>query len=240
MRTPTALFLRFAAALVLAEAMGWIRVFCCYGLAFLPDHYRNVFKYPTSSRFGSVNLRAVSVDTYATEMEWDRELAFEDDVDANFDAKSKIEDSARWQLQLLNETGKSDLKKQRDLMKLIDGASSDQGASSKKLRSTTDKRVILTIRYSGEAGLKPYFLTLANKLKLLYPDVVIERRILADVEEDGDEPTFEVLVDGKIIIGRGKKQRAEDNSAVFVSMHELDLAIAKARRRRRPSSTPKV
>jgi len=36
------------------------------------------------------------------------------------------------------------------------------------------KRVPVTIRYSTESGMKPYYLTVAKRLKDLYPDVVIE------------------------------------------------------------------
>ncbi|KAL7559990.1 hypothetical protein ACA910_013170 [Epithemia clementina (nom. ined.)] len=102
-----------------------------------------------------------------------------------------------------------------------------------------DKRVVVTIRYSGDSGLKPFFLTVAKKLKASHPDVMIERRILADAEVGDEEPTFEVLVDGRIVLGRGKKQKAIDVSkarSVFVSMQELDLAISRARRKRRPAT----
>mmetsp|Transcript_31677 Transcript_31677/g.36361 ORF Transcript_31677/g.36361 Transcript_31677/m.36361 type:complete len:320 (+) Transcript_31677:103-1062(+) len=36
------------------------------------------------------------------------------------------------------------------------------------------KRVPVTIRYSTESGMKPYYLTVAKRLKDLYPDVIIE------------------------------------------------------------------
>lgn len=109
--------------------------------------------------------------------------------------------------------------------------------SFEKFMTMQDKRVIVTIRYSGDAGLKPYFLTIAKKLKASHPDVMIERRILADVDDEEDEATFEVLVDGKIVIGRGKKQTlSRAQTMVFVSMQELDIAISRARRRRRPST----
>eukprot|EP00522_Entomoneis_paludosa_P002123 CAMPEP_0172468216 /NCGR_PEP_ID=MMETSP1065-20121228/60860_1 /TAXON_ID=265537 /ORGANISM="Amphiprora paludosa, Strain CCMP125" /LENGTH=220 /DNA_ID=CAMNT_0013225569 /DNA_START=263 /DNA_END=925 /DNA_ORIENTATION=+ len=116
--------------------------------------------------------------------------------------------------------------------------------SFEKYLTMQDKRVVVTIRYSGDAGLKPYFLTVAKKLKASHPDVMIERRILADVDDDDeDEATFEVLVDSKIVIGRGigrgKKQSLSkaEPTVVFVSMQELDIAISRARRRRRPTTT---
>mmetsp|Transcript_6254 Transcript_6254/g.8126 ORF Transcript_6254/g.8126 Transcript_6254/m.8126 type:complete len:220 (+) Transcript_6254:162-821(+) len=107
-----------------------------------------------------------------------------------------------------------------------------------KFMTMQDKRVVVTIRYSGDAGLKPYFLTVAKKLKSSHPDVMIERRILADVEDEEDEATFEVVVDGKVVIGRGKKESiSRAQTVVFVSMQELDIAISRARRKRRPSTT---
>jgi len=114
--------------------------------------------------------------------------------------------------------------------------------SYNKFLTMQDKRVVVTIRYSGGAGLKPYFLTVAKKLKASLPDVIIERRILPPVE-DGDEASFEVLVDGKIIVGKGKPRKQKvarvdmaQSRSVFVSMQELDVAISRARRRRRPAT----
>ena len=85
---------------------------------------------------------------------------------------------------------------------------------------------------------------MAKKIKLSHPDVVVEKRILpalyGDVEGD---VTFEVLVDGKVVVGKSSIQmlRGGDDLAgslsVFVSMQELDLAINRARRRRRPSTS---
>ena len=66
-----------------------------------------------------------------------------------------------------------------------------------KFLTMQEKRAVVTIRYSGDAGLKPYFLTMAKKLKQSHPDVIIERRILPAVV-DG-EATFEVLVDNKVV-----------------------------------------
>lgn len=59
------------------------------------------------------------------------------------------------------------------------------------------------------------------------------------------EAIFEILVDGKIIVGKGRARRQKvvkvDMSrharSVFVSMQELDIAISRARRRRRPTTT---
>jgi hypothetical protein len=112
-----------------------------------------------------------------------------------------------------------------------------------KYLTMQEKRVVVTVRYSGGAGLKPYFLTVAKKLKLSNPDVVLERRILPTVSDVESEATFEVLVDKKVVVGNGRIRKQKvgnvDTShgrSVFVSMQELDLAICRARRRRRPST----
>eukprot|EP00568_Trieres_chinensis_P004898 CAMPEP_0183293640 /NCGR_PEP_ID=MMETSP0160_2-20130417/2251_1 /TAXON_ID=2839 ORGANISM="Odontella Sinensis, Strain Grunow 1884" /NCGR_SAMPLE_ID=MMETSP0160_2 /ASSEMBLY_ACC=CAM_ASM_000250 /LENGTH=114 /DNA_ID=CAMNT_0025454789 /DNA_START=471 /DNA_END=812 /DNA_ORIENTATION=+ len=78
-------------------------------------------------------------------------------------------------------------------------------------------------------------------------DVVVEKRVIPPVE-NSDEILFEILVDGKVVIGKGrsKKQSVHRSGSgeaslagglsVFVSMEDIDTAIAKARRRRRPST----
>jgi hypothetical protein len=45
-----------------------------------------------------------------------------------------------------------------------------------KFLTMQDKRVVVTIRYTEEAGLRPFFLTVAKKVKAMHPDVVLERR----------------------------------------------------------------
>jgi hypothetical protein len=93
--------------------------------------------------------------------------------------------------------------------------------------------------------LKPYFLTVAKKIKEAHPDVVLDKVILPKVqmsesESKNDIPTFEVTVDGKVVVPTlGRKDRSmtsTDSLCVFVSMQELDHAISRARRRRRPST----
>lgn len=104
--------------------------------------------------------------------------------------------------------------------------------------------MIVSIRYSGEAGLKPYFLTAAKKLKASHPDVIIERRILPVIDsESQEEATFEIVVDGKVVVGKGRSRKQKvarvdmsNSKSVFVSMQELDIAIARARRKRRPTT----
>lgn len=75
--------------------------------------------------------------------------------------------------------------------------------------------------------------------------MLIEKLILPSKEEGGDDSTFEVLVDGKVVVGKARASRSSGGSAslagglrsVFVSLSGLDAAIAKARRKRRPATT---
>ena len=110
-----------------------------------------------------------------------------------------------------------------------------------------EKRVLITVRYTGLTGLRPFFLTVAKKIKSSNPDVIVEKDVLP-VIENSDEILFEILVDGKVVIGKGrsKKQSVHRSGSgdanlagglsVFVSMEDINLAIGKARRRRRPAS----
>lgn len=98
----------------------------------------------------------------------------------------------------------------------------------------------MTIRYSAESGLKPYYLTVAKRVKDLYPDVIIEREEITGEEtdytdsEDGSG-TFEVEVDGKMVVATNQRAGTHAGS-IFVSMAEMDLAITRARKRRRPTT----
>jgi hypothetical protein len=120
------------------------------------------------------------------------------------------------------------------------------------LLDTQSKRVPVSIRYSAESGLKPFFLTTAKRIKDVFPDVVLERVILPKVDHVSESTfdtksglawsTFEVLVDGKVVVrtapGRkGGTHQGNNEMTVFISMQELDGAISRARRRRRPSNT---
>jgi len=99
----------------------------------------------------------------------------------------------------------------------------------------------VTIRYSAGSGLKPYYLTVAKRVKDLYPDVLIEREKLdkGGIEDGGGSGgddargTFEVAVDGKLVV---RNRKATPERSVFVSMGEVDTAILRARKRRRPST----
>lgn len=76
-----------------------------------------------------------------------------------------------------------------------------------------------------------------------FADVIVERRILPAVDSEQGEAAFEVLVDNKVVVGKSKPRKQKvarvDMSqarSVFVSMQELNHAIARARKRRRPST----
>ena len=83
-------------------------------------------------------------------------------------------------------------------------------------------------------------MTVAKRVKDLYPDVLIERIKIDDggTEDGGGDPkyretgTFEVAVDGKLVV---RTQRSSHKS-IYVSMSEMDAAILRARKRRRPST----
>jgi len=107
------------------------------------------------------------------------------------------------------------------------------------------KRVPVTIRYSPKSGLKPYYLTVAKRVKDQYPDVLIERIKITGEDDDrsemmdgeaGGAGIFEVIVDGKIVVRTNQRAGNDNGGSIFVSMTEMDLAIARARRRRRPST----
>jgi hypothetical protein len=116
-----------------------------------------------------------------------------------------------------------------------------------KYLTMLEKRVVVTIQYSAESGLKPYYLTVAKKIKAIHPDVLIEKLILPPFSGEDGEATFEVLVDGKLVVGKNNAniqklgsdkgyQDLTNGLSIFISMAEVDLAITKARRRRRPST----
>jgi len=107
------------------------------------------------------------------------------------------------------------------------------------------KRVPVTIRYSPRSGLKPYYLTVAKRVKDQHPDVLIERIEIKGEDSGGGEGTdgeggsagtFEVIVDGKIVVRANQRAGNDNGGSIFVSMTEMDLAIARAQRRRRPST----
>lgn len=73
-----------------------------------------------------------------------------------------------------------------------------------KYLTMPENQVTVAIRYSSGAGLRPFYLTVANQIKSAYPDVILEKRILPPVGSDtgGQEGVFEVVVDGKTVIGK--------------------------------------
>ena len=117
-----------------------------------------------------------------------------------------------------------------------------------------ERRVVITVRYTQDSGLKPYFLTVAKKIKSSHPDVIIERKVLPKDkknDDDGESAIFEVCVDTKVVVGRRYNNRRSTRSlgrvdmsstssrrnTIFVNMQELDVAISRARRKRRPNTT---
>lgn len=183
---------------------------------------------PTTTRPGSNYKRSFITPTfrYASSTTNTNELSQSNDSVNGDDSKDPFK-----QLEALNVTLRED-----DLLPTAPPLTYD------KFITMQDKRVVVTIRYSQNAGLRPYFLTVAKKLKASHPDTVIDRRILPGAEESG-EAIFEILVDGKVVVGKSRARRQRisrvDMSrarSVFVSMQELDVAIARARRKRRPST----
>lgn len=135
-----------------------------------------------------------------------------------------------------------------------------------KYLTMSNKRVPVEIRYnSQQSGLRPFFLTVAKKVKDKYPDVVVQKTDLASLSSSGgggeaapgDSMVFEVLIDGKGVVGKAETKRQSigngngggssggvgspvdlaNGISVYVSMSEIDQAITKARRKRRPSTT---
>ncbi|KAL7532459.1 hypothetical protein ACHAWF_004140 [Thalassiosira exigua] len=83
-----------------------------------------------------------------------------------------------------------------------------------KYLTMQEKRVKVTVRYSAEAGLRPFYLTVASQIKSTHPDVLLEKRILPPVGFDagGDEAVFEVVVDGKTVTGKKKTKMLKVSS----------------------------
>jgi hypothetical protein len=72
------------------------------------------------------------------------------------------------------------------------------------------------------------------------PDVVLEKEVIPAVEDNTEDGQFEIIVDGKTVVGKQKHARNKErygsgrgDMSVFVSMQEVDLAIKRARNRRR-------
>ncbi|KAL7466340.1 hypothetical protein ACHAXS_006656 [Conticribra weissflogii] len=87
-----------------------------------------------------------------------------------------------------------------------DGIPESPMMTYEKYLTMQEKRVKVTIRYSANAGLRPFYLTVANQIKSTHPDVLLEKRILPPIGSDagGDGAIFEVVVDGKTVIGKKK------------------------------------
>mmetsp|Transcript_15716 Transcript_15716/g.20528 ORF Transcript_15716/g.20528 Transcript_15716/m.20528 type:complete len:229 (+) Transcript_15716:109-795(+) len=101
-----------------------------------------------------------------------------------------------------------------------------------------EKRVVVTISFSADSGLRPFYLTTAKLIKESFPDVLIEKRVLPSAAEN-EKGYFEIQVDGKVVVtnkGRSKQGELGKTQNVFVSMNAISSMIVKARRRRRPST----
>ena len=102
--------------------------------------------------------------------------------------------------------------------------------------------MIITIIFTENSGLWPFFLTAANRIKMAYPDVLIEKRVLPRAGQGGDNAPdvnsiFEIQVDGRKIAGNGANKKLSNSvGTAFVPMKELELAISRARKRRRPTT----
>jgi len=114
-----------------------------------------------------------------------------------------------------------------------------------KYLTMQEKRVVVSFRFTEVPYLRPYFLTFSSKLKQMHADIILEKQVVPLVEATA-QPIFEVLVDGKVVIGGSGSSRERhilggrvdvlDTQSVYVNMDQLGLAIAKARRKRRPST----
>ena len=115
-----------------------------------------------------------------------------------------------------------------------------------KFLTMQEKRVVVTFRFTDVPYLRPYFLTFASKLKKRHSDIIIEKRALSVVDANA-QPNFEVIVDGKTVMGGGSSNSRErhvlggrvdvqNTQSVYVSMEQISSAIAKARKKRRPTT----
>eukprot|EP00593_Proboscia_inermis_P003007 CAMPEP_0171296908 /NCGR_PEP_ID=MMETSP0816-20121228/5634_1 /TAXON_ID=420281 /ORGANISM="Proboscia inermis, Strain CCAP1064/1" /LENGTH=138 /DNA_ID=CAMNT_0011770745 /DNA_START=185 /DNA_END=601 /DNA_ORIENTATION=+ len=105
---------------------------------------------------------------------------------------------------------------------------------------------------------------MSKHIKKSFPDVLLEKKRLppplGNKNDDTNDLTFDVLVDGKIVIGRAGRRvqsttgggsrpngnggfEGEDDDlgnspgvSVYVNMADMEAAISKARRKRRPNT----
>eukprot|EP00526_Cylindrotheca_closterium_P029426 CAMPEP_0113613634 /NCGR_PEP_ID=MMETSP0017_2-20120614/6742_1 /TAXON_ID=2856 /ORGANISM="Cylindrotheca closterium" /LENGTH=226 /DNA_ID=CAMNT_0000522757 /DNA_START=71 /DNA_END=751 /DNA_ORIENTATION=+ /assembly_acc=CAM_ASM_000147 len=112
-----------------------------------------------------------------------------------------------------------------------------------KYLTMQSKRVPVSVRYSEKSGLRPYYLTVAKKIKETFPDVVMDKILLPKVEVSenaniNEGSTFEVIVDGKIVVRSPSRKGSSfgESVQIFVNMQEVEAAICRARKRRRPQT----
>jgi hypothetical protein len=76
--------------------------------------------------------------------------------------------------------------------------------------SKQEKRVKVTVRYTAEAGLRPFYLNVANRIKLAHPDILLEKRMATRmVTLSTKSLLFEYLVPERVghSIGTGSTSR---------------------------------
>eukprot|EP00903_Cladosiphon_okamuranus_P019110 g17583.t1 len=100
----------------------------------------------------------------------------------------------------------------------------------RKFKTMQDRRVPVSIKYSGGGGFKRYFEEIAMVLKRHFPDVIINREIV-EVSSTREEEVFEIRIDGKLVCAKRRGKLG-----VFLHMETFAQAIRKARQRRRPGS----
>mmetsp|Transcript_13754 Transcript_13754/g.43442 ORF Transcript_13754/g.43442 Transcript_13754/m.43442 type:complete len:197 (+) Transcript_13754:30-620(+) len=101
----------------------------------------------------------------------------------------------------------------------------------KKYRTMQQKRVRLSIKYSGG---ERYALQTYKRMKEIinscFPDVVVEKHI-REVRSSRDTGKFELLVDDRVVY-----QKPPERQGIFLSMRTLAAAVERARRLRRPGT----
>jgi len=101
-----------------------------------------------------------------------------------------------------------------------------------KFRTMQQKRVRLSIRYSGgERDATKVYSRIKQLVSLRFPDVVVEKRI-RNVRSPKDTGVFEILVDDRLVYSK-----PTERDGIFLSMRTLTQAIVRARRLRRPGQT---
>eukprot|EP00752_Nemacystus_decipiens_P001355 g1344.t1 len=96
----------------------------------------------------------------------------------------------------------------------------------RKFKTMQDRRVPVTIKYSGGGGFKAYFEEIAMVLKRHFPDVIIDREIV-EVSSMREEEVFEIRVDGKLVCA---KRRGKPGVFLHMETFVQSLRTSKGRR----------